>query len=208
MTLRRRALSILTAFSTVLLVIAVALWLRTFFADERVWVLKGRGARQVWSVLDVRWNGTFSHVMFVRTDDTTSYRLHPSPVGWMFADVEVLSETHLPSPQGVTSWAWWDHYVDDQSSSVPPGSRAEVWRLQFRPWLPIPPLALLPALALRRFILARRKRREGLCGVCGYDLRATPGRCPECGTERPPLHTGTPNRSQNVSATSARSGLM
>ncbi len=31
-------------------------------------------------------------------------------------------------------------------------------------------------------LLVQQRRDAGLCPSCGYDLRATPGRCPECGT--------------------------
>jgi len=47
------------------------------------------------------------------------------------------------------------------------------------------PAVLFACLPLSRAIIRYRSRRrgaEGLCPVCGYDCRATPDRCPECGT--------------------------
>ena len=42
-------------------------------------------------------------------------------------------------------------------------------------------VGIMPVLWLRRALFRRRIAR-GLCRRCGYDLRATSDRCPECGT--------------------------
>jgi hypothetical protein len=48
-------------------------------------------------------------------------------------------------------------------------------------WLPMACSAVLPALWLVLRRRAGRRRTAGRCLACGYDLRATPERCPECG---------------------------
>ena len=46
-------------------------------------------------------------------------------------------------------------------------------------WLPAALAAVLPAAWCRERIVRNHREQHGLCPACGYDLRATPGRCPE-----------------------------
>jgi hypothetical protein len=88
----------------------------------------------------------------------------------------------------------WDHHVDRPpypvetasgarfgigSTAGPTGGRhifvvSRVWALALL-------LAVLPGLRIAMWDRERRRWRAGLCRRCGYDLRATPDRCPECG---------------------------
>lgn len=59
------------------------------------------------------------------------------------------------------------------------------WEFKVPYWFLVMLTALLP---IRYFAFRRRWRneqmiRQQICTRCGYDLRATPDRCPECGTE-------------------------
>ena len=70
----------------------------------------------------------------------------------------------------------------DQTASFAPGWTERVRHLVVPLWPGVALFGLAPAMFLGRRVRARRRARRGHCSRCGYDLRATKARCPECGT--------------------------
>jgi len=85
---------------------------------------------------------------------------------------------------GRDRWAWRHERSRSRDERLV-GAAGFTWRHTPRDFIVGVPYWLLtaalgaPTVALLR---RRRKRVEGVCATCGYDLRATPDRCPECGT--------------------------
>ncbi len=75
-------------------------------------------------------------------------------------------------------WYWYPRYPDPRKAGQPAGYSVKIWLPLY---LPVILFALWPAWILLHH--RHRSRRLGLCVKCGYDLRASKDRCPECGNE-------------------------
>jgi hypothetical protein len=94
----------------------------------------------------------------------------------------------LRQPQG--RWEQWNNHVIwkrfgfqiiNSRKNWPKGPVA-VRGLQFPYWFLNLLFATPPILWLINRHRRARRSKSNLCPTCGYDLRATPDRCPECGT--------------------------
>jgi hypothetical protein len=83
-------------------------------------------------------------------------------------------------PWSVISYGFWgDRYRDVQPGYTNYENLVRIpWWAIFIGTIFIASPTMIPVVRRRR-TLARR--RNLLCEKCGYDIRATPGRCPECG---------------------------
>lgn len=165
--MRLRLFTIAAGVSLILFLITSIMWVRSYwridaivYADtSREWVVGGVGGRFV--------------VRNAPASSRQGFEFHSSAYRW-----PVVQLGH-----GFWRRLGFSHYVLEvdprrpfmglqQSVTVVP-----IWSVAFL-WGVVP-------LAWSGRALKRRKMRDrvnrGLCKQCGYDLRATPDRCPECG---------------------------
>jgi hypothetical protein len=88
-----------------------------------------------------------------------------------------------PNPHPLVTFRYGEHghthSVVGKDEVYGVGVRRRV--LTFPHWVVVVAFTVAPAARLAGRRRRRRRAVLGLCTNCGYDLRATPGRCPECG---------------------------
>jgi hypothetical protein len=156
----RRLLNLLTALSLLLCVAVCVLWVRSQWVTDIWWF-----SRAGWAV----------GVQVPIGSINFAWRTYADPSGALPLGFRHISER---PPLHVSFWnvggygfgCAFDRIGADRVDDV----TLPMWFVT---------LCTLVAPGTRVLLAVRRNahRRGGLCLACGYDLRATPDRCPECG---------------------------
>ncbi|MDB5299009.1 MAG: hypothetical protein JWO87_672 [Phycisphaerales bacterium] len=168
----RRLFTFLTALSLLLCVVICALWVWSY----------AKPAQQTRTAAPT----TVIHRELGLGDGYVGF----STLQWLTANPAHATDPFPGFSYGaqVSGWsALGLHWRVEHMTLLHPGDRKVAMVLTrstiFSVWLGLP---LLVSLALPTCWVARkwkvsRRKQPGACRVCGYDLRATPQRCPECG---------------------------
>jgi hypothetical protein len=182
---RRRLLNLLTLLSLLLCVAVVALWVRGYCrADSMlVWApvrpistasgrapgvsaLNYRGSAWLWSHRSLSIAGERGHFLLNSTPPRHFDKL----------DMELAPVFD----------ARWSAVLFDVAGFAA-AERDGRWAIRLPDYAGAAITGVLPALCAWRHARRRHRESNGLCRSCGYDLRATPDTCPECGAEKPAI---------------------
>jgi hypothetical protein len=189
--MKSRLLNLLTILSLLLCVAVVALWVRSYWTAD-VWHY--RSYRKAETSVSTRWWAVFSSgdgagVVHRRSDVSGPPTKIPA-IGFKpglshdtdLPNLRVWAEVWNDAPTRL-EWRWADRQRLFLTRSTGASGLISTSLFQFGLVLPFWLLVILTALipAWRGLTIVRKvRKKEGLC-PCGYDLRATPEKCPECG---------------------------
>jgi hypothetical protein len=175
-TRRPRLLAGVGGATFLLLLIAASLWIRSRWRIDDLTLHAGRDARLEMALMPgglrvmslENWPDPFS-VTF-----TTVRRSPTTEQDWLYHD----NSQPVPGRSGRAGF-----YRDTGFLAGPGLGRGIAYRAWTIPyWAMVAAFSLPVAWRIIKVIRKWQQHAQGLCPKCGYDLRATPDRCPECGS--------------------------
>jgi hypothetical protein len=192
---RRRLLNLLMVLSLLMFVATCVLWVRSFIRSDMAGWITFEGGHYDGHVCESWASSNVGEVVLSRRHRWFHYtdgppaQYSPWPLSWFThpAD-ETLKVRHSATarpPHGVYFAGFSAGRYESNNSSAGGWARERQTVVSVPHWF-LAAVLLAPA-AKRATDAARAARRRRLaslrrCGRCGYDLRATPKRCPECGS--------------------------
>jgi hypothetical protein len=179
----RRLLNLLTLLSLLLCVAVAALWVRSYWRFDRLTRCEGRRS-------DGDYVQTNVHVALGRGSlyldrfriCSEKPTLFVAGTVWnRFTDSESAGRSDYENLKWDSRWAGFRLF---RNSLTPAESGGLDMSMDVTVvGIPLWALAVLTGVAPARWIYTRSRCRHTIstCSQCGYDLRATPDRCPECG---------------------------
>jgi len=200
--MKRRFINFLSMLSLALFIAVALLWIRSyFFRDSLVWkrvdnsVIKDR-ALFSWRC---RIGIAFQSTWFVGNDNErirSMYDFFRTNAGFQRSTLSEAPHHYWVFNTQIEKIGFlWDrsHY------SMPPAQLgngkmlSDDFAAALPDWLLLLLTSILPIRWVRAALRLRKRRRLRLCLHCGYDLRATAERCPECGLIAPPMSNQKPS---------------
>ncbi len=168
LSMKRRLFNILVAFSLLLFVVTVGLWLRSYWTTDHI-LLPKPGMYQRWSIQ--------SYLGRLGCSTLKMDRPIPDPSYWYTRNVDDEDQYDLIRGAGEFKWTGFGNY----RQTIAGGKTLYYEQFYYVPyWFPVLLSAILPWIWIVK-IRNWRQHRRGMCRKCGYDLRASKDRCPECG---------------------------
>ena len=164
----------LTILSLIGLMFSVGLWAVSYF-----WIVRYDQDSQI-----ILGNG---FIQFIRTGSTEFWEVlrQQGTLPPLSEEQRAAHELHLEAMYPywtVMGFRTFDFYRGLPKFSGSSAGSVKPWSVLIPLWIPTLLLSVPFVFPLVRRLRRRKRKKLGLCVKCGYDLRGSKERCPECGT--------------------------